>query len=226
MLRLRRLRPAHQAAVGCGLAFVVWTVAVGLGWLLGLDRLALEWAAEWRDCPTIAAAAALSIVGALEVSLLLTALGAGLCLLRRRPRAAAALFLLYISLPIELALKLGFPQSPPGGLYPFPAVCEWYHPALSAVTPHSYPSGYAIRVTYFLALLGAVLAGRAGSRGLVVALALLGLGLLASRLLVSWHWPSDLVGGALLGGALAGTTLGVASTALPPGRAPRGCASG
>jgi membrane-associated phospholipid phosphatase len=35
--------------------------------------------------------------------------------------------------------------------------------------------------------------------------------LVGSRLLLSWHWLSDLVGGALLGVALAGASLRVAS---------------
>ena len=209
-------------AIAFAAAFAVLTIAVGLGWVLPLDLALAAWMAAHRDCATIARAAALSVVGAGEVSLLFTALGMVLCLRARHPRAAASLLLLYLSLPIELGLKLWLPQPLPGTLYPIPPDCEWYRPALSALTPHSYPSGYAIRVTYFVVLIAALLlradgavtfapSVRLGRAAVPVVLGLLLLVLVGSRLLLSWHWLSDLVGGALLGVALAGATLRVAS---------------
>ena len=215
-------RSVGMLAIAFAAAFAVLTMAVGLGWVLPLDLAITAWVAAHRDCATIARAAALSVVGAGEVSLLFTALGIVLCLRARRPCAAASLLLLYLSLPIELGLKLWLPQPLPGALYPIPPDCEWYRPALSALTPHSYPSGYAIRVTYFVVLVGVLLlradgpvafASRARlSRVAVpVVLGLVLFLLVGSRLLLSWHWLSDLVGGALLGVALAGASLRVAS---------------
>ncbi|HLI25465.1 MAG TPA: phosphatase PAP2 family protein [Chloroflexota bacterium] len=201
-----------------GAGFVAVALMVADQRLLALDHAVLRTVAARRDCEAMRAAAALSIVGAGEVSLLLTATGMALCLLRRQPRAAAALGLLYLSVPIEVGLKLWLPQPPPGVLYPVPAACEWYRPALSVATPHSFPSGYAIRVAYFAALAGAWLLGRpqVGRRRALRLGVGLGLGaavaaLVASRTVLSWHWPSDLVGGALLGTALAALTWGAAS---------------
>jgi len=221
-------RGAVVTLVGAALGFVAVTLAVGNGWLLPVDEAVLGWVAARRDCGAIAAATALSFIGAGEVSLLLTALLVAGALLRRQPHAAAALLLLYVSLPIELALKHTLAQPLPGVLYPIPGACEWYHPALSVPTPHSYPSGYAIRVTYFFALAAAAVLGgqpealRRGWRTpLLRPLAVLGLAivlvlLLASRLVLSWHWPSDLFGGALLGVALAAATLIAARYGLAP----------
>jgi membrane-associated phospholipid phosphatase len=217
-----RARASALVLVGAALAFLAITLGAASGALLPADEAVLAWVAARRDCGGIAVATALSVVGAGEVSLLLTALLAAGCLVRRQPRAAAALLLLYVSLPIELGLKHTLAQPLPGVLYPIPGACEWYHPALSVTTPHSYPSGYAIRVTYFVAIAVVWLLRRPRSswrngwaarlRDPLLALSLgliLGL-LLASRLVLSWHWPSDLVGGASLGVALGAATLLVA----------------
>jgi undecaprenyl-diphosphatase len=190
-------------------------LAAGQGWLAGVDRAILGWVAAARDCTSIARAAWLSMLGAAEVSLLTTAAAATVCLLRRRPRLAACLLLLYLSVPIEIALKFLLAQPPPGAFFPFPETCEWYRPALTLRTPHSFPSGYSIRVTYFLVLGAILLLGAGGARarwrpywryalaGGVSAVLVI---LLGSRLVLSWHWPSDIVAGALLGVALAALT--------------------
>ena len=208
-----------------GLGFLLVTLAAAGGALLPVDETVLGWIAARRDCASMGVATALSVIGAGEVSLLISALLAAACLLRRQRRAAAALLLLYLSLPMELALKHLLVQPLPGLLYPIPGACEWYHPTLSVATPHSYPSGYAIRVTYFFVLAALWLAWRRPARasaeppaplrrwGVPVALGAILALLLASRLVLSWHWPSDLIGGALLGLALAAGTLLVARTA-------------
>jgi hypothetical protein len=215
------------AAGAAALGFLLLAFAVGQGWLLPLDRAALSWIAAQRDCASITWAAGLSVVGAGEVSLAMTATAAAVCLLRRRPRAAASLLLVYVSIPIELALKYIVAQPLPGALYPIPSACEWYFPALTVRTPHSFPSGYAIRVTYFAALVAMLLAAGDGRilgidrwarRAAAASVGVLGVGLVASRTVLSWHWPSDLLAGALLGLALAATSWGV-SRAGDRGRA-------
>src|SRR4051812_13960196 len=98
-------RTSWLVFVGASLGFVAITLATASGGLLPADETVLAWVAARRDCSGIAIATALSFIGAGEVSLLLTALLAAGCLVRRAPRAAAALLLLYVSLPIELGLK-------------------------------------------------------------------------------------------------------------------------
>jgi membrane-associated phospholipid phosphatase len=195
--------------------FLALACAAAQGWLFGLDHAVMDWVAAQRDCEVIRAAAALSVLGAGETSLLLTGVAAAIWLARRRFHAAAGLLLLYISLPVEIFLKFALIQPGPGEPYAIPESCEWYRPLLFMETPNSFPSGYAIRVTYFLALVAiGLLATRAtGSRAVLLALSSVMLtGLLASRLVVSWHWPSDLVAGALLGFGLAAATQAVAAS--------------
>jgi len=210
-----------RLAIGAAVGFAVVTLAVQQGWLLPTEQAAMGWVAATRDCATIGLAARLSIFGVGETSIFLTAVAAAVCLAVRQPRAAAALLLVYASLPIELALKHWLAEPLPGLLYVIPAACVphagAYIPAIGLETPHPYPSGYAIRVTYVLALAALLLAvrWRAAGRVLAAGCALALVGLLASRVVLSWHWPSDMVGGALLGLALAAATGAVIARTLP-----------
>jgi membrane-associated phospholipid phosphatase len=210
-----------RLAIGAAVGFALVTLAVQQAWLLPTEQAAMAWVAATRDCATIGLAARLSIFGVGETSIFLTAVAAAACLALRQPRAAAALLLVYASLPIELALKHWLVEPLPGLLYRIPVACEPYAgayiPAIGLETPHPYPSGYAIRVTYFLALAALLLAGRRRPAGRAVAglCAVVLLGLLASRVVLSWHWPSDVIGGALLGLALAAATCAVTARTLP-----------
>src|SRR5207248_2790544 len=78
------------------LGFLALTIAVAQGWLFGLDHAAMDWVAAQRDCAEIQTAATLSILGAGEVSLLLSGVAGAVWLARRRFRAAFALLLLYV----------------------------------------------------------------------------------------------------------------------------------
>jgi membrane-associated phospholipid phosphatase len=77
---------------------------------------------------------------------------------------------------------------------------------LGAAIGHTFPSGYVARLTFFAALLGFWLWGRLAPRwrgwaiGLVAALTM---ALAATRLVLVWHWPSDVAGGMALGAAMA-----------------------
>jgi undecaprenyl-diphosphatase len=77
---------------------------------------------------------------------------------------------------------------------------------LGAAVGHTFPSGYAARLAFFAVLLGFWLWGRLSPRWrgwAVGALALLALALASTRLVIVWHWPSDVLGGLALGTAMA-----------------------
>src|SRR5437868_2181787 len=93
---LARTDPRSSAASAVtGAGFLALALVFVRGWALPLDEAIVGWVAARRDCGTIAAAAAVSVPGAGEVSLALSAALAMVCLWRQRPRAAAALLLLY-----------------------------------------------------------------------------------------------------------------------------------
>jgi membrane-associated phospholipid phosphatase len=75
-------------------------------------------------------------------------------------------------------------------------------PLLGVAVGHTFPSGYTARLSFFTALLCMWLWARVppGRRWVVIGPLLVLAGLLAlTRLVLVWHWPSDVLGGMALG---------------------------
>jgi membrane-associated phospholipid phosphatase len=190
-----------------GGAFLLLVAFVATGWHHALDRAIAG--PIWRDAPcwSQSASAWASVLFAGEVSIVYALALAAFCLCTGRPMTGAWIVLvLFASVAVELTFKTYFEQPAPSEFFaslvrppcrePGPG-----YPLTIVPTPSSLPSGYSIRAAYFC-LLAAALVGARWPRlrqPAWIGLTLLAIAFGASRVVVSWHWPSDIVAGLLLG---------------------------
>ena len=191
MKRTRHLSPIWLLAA----AFVLLSVLAGTGLLYGLDlfvvRAVQSLSSELLDLVAIF----LSAVGSWELSgVLLFALLVGLYWNGRRRLAGLLLIAFLITGLLEYMLKQFLPVPP---ILSDTIIEADFVPLATVDRSYPYPSGHALRSTILVGtiyLLSSNYSLRAG-------LALLLLGMLASRVYLGVHWASDVVGGALLGAA-------------------------
>jgi membrane-associated phospholipid phosphatase len=211
------LAPGYRrSAVWLGVAYAALVLAVAAGWLRPFDLSLARAAYFGLPCWTLNASQATSVLLAGELSLLYAGALALLC--ARRGRAGVGVWLvglLLTTVAVELCFKHALDQPAPSAVLvglERPDCGQISYPLTTVSTPSSLPSGYAIRAAYFGLLVAALVGARwpplAVPARLTLGLALLLLG--ATRVIVGWHWPSDVLAGLLLGAAAASLGLALA----------------
>jgi undecaprenyl-diphosphatase len=183
-----------KGAWAAGAAFAAFSGAVALGWLYGADLWASRTAQEHSSGFLDNVLSAFSFLGSVEIAITaLLVLLAGLFLRGRRALAGRILVIFVATGILELVMKFYLPQAP----IPSQKVESTgdYAPLVAFVSPHSYPSGHALRSVIVFGALCLLSGNRFVRTGFLVVLA----GLAASRAYLGVHWASDVVGGALLG---------------------------
>ncbi len=173
-------------------AFAALSAAAGAGLLQDADSRLLRLAQARSSTGLDALGSALSVPGRAELSAVALAALALWLLVRGRGRLGVRLLVaLAATTVVEIATKFVVPQAPiPGdvGRVPDPSLFDF-------ATPYPYPSGHMLRAVLLLGAVYALWPNRPVRLVVVLTLA----GAAWARVNLGTHWPSDVLGGALLG---------------------------
>ena len=188
-------------------AFLLLTVLLMNGWLLGLDAAVADWSDAHRPGAAYWVARILNSLGQggwflMPIAVLLTAL---LTWRRRSVRPVLVFLGAFVLLYVTIGpMKIGFDRAAPHFAGPDRTVL--FNDAAVGGLGMSYPSGHVANAVIWYAVIAYLLGGLVGGLG--------GRGVLALRVLppaivfctttyLAWHWITDSVAGLLLGLVLA-----------------------
>ena len=173
-------------------AFLGCSVAAGAGLFRPLDAEVLGLAQEHTSGVMDTVGLVTSVVGGVEFIAVAAVMLAAILFFQGRRRLALRLLAAFaVTGLIEVVFKLVVPQAPvPGDALhgPDPSL-------LDISTPYPYPSGHMLRAVLLLGAIYLLLPNRPGRVAILLFLVVSA----ASRLYLGTHWPSDVLGGALLG---------------------------
>ena len=173
-------------------AFAALSAAAGAGLLQDADARLLRLAQARPSTGLDALGSALSVPGRAELSAVaLAALALWLRVGGRGGLGGRLLVALVATTVVEIVVKFVVPRAPiPGdvGRVPDPSLFDF-------ATPYPYPSGHMLRAVLLLGAVYALWPNRPVRLIVVLTLA----GAAWARVYLGTHWPSDVLGGALLG---------------------------
>jgi undecaprenyl-diphosphatase len=173
-------------------AFLVCSALVGVGLFRPLDERILHLAQSDTSGVLDAIGLVTSLVGGVEfVAVAGLALAAGLSVNGRRGLALRLLTVFVVTGLIEVVIKMMVPQAP----VPEEAMRGPDPSLLEVSTPHPYPSGHMLRSVLLLGTIYVLWPNRLGRVAILTFLAVSAV----SRVYLGTHWPTDVLGGALLG---------------------------
>jgi undecaprenyl-diphosphatase len=173
-------------------AFLVCSAAAGAGLLRPFDVLLLGQVRRTDSRVLDVVGLLTSVVGGVEfVAGATVALAAGLLLYARARLALRLIVAFLVTGLIEIAAKSVVPQLP----LPKEAMRAPDPSLLDVSTPYPYPSGHMLRSVLLLGAIYALWPNRPARIAVLIFLAASA----PCRVYLGAHWPSDVIGGALLG---------------------------